>query len=270
MKKEAYYFSHDSNARNDEKILDLRAKYGWHGYGLYWAIVESMREAKSYRLTHDRLPSLAVHLNITYDELNAFVADCVDKFHLFKSNENFYWSESLKSRMKIKDIKKRKLSEAGKIGNATRWRSGGDAKKSQRKGKEKKGKESKGNESTVIPPLPELIPARCNAMGYPEAEGTKFFNYYESNGWKVGKNPMKNWHAALANWCKNIPKQTKAICKTPTEVRHDLIYNRNFEAGRLPANEVKQLELNESQYHDWQLKTLFTQKPELNIYNYPV
>lgn len=35
----------------------------------------------------------------------------------------------------------------------------------------------------------------------PEAEG--FFNYYESNGWKVGKNPMKDWQAASRNWIKN-------------------------------------------------------------------
>ena len=28
----------------------------------------------------------------------------------------------------------------------------------------------------------------------------KFFNYYESNGWKVGKNPMKNWKAAVHTW----------------------------------------------------------------------
>ena len=31
-------------------------------------------------------------------------------------------------------------------------------------------------------------------------EADKFFNYYESNGWKVGKNPMKNWKAAAAGW----------------------------------------------------------------------
>lgn len=27
-----------------------------------------------------------------------------------------------------------------------------------------------------------------------------FFNYYESNGWKVGKNPMKDWKAAVRTW----------------------------------------------------------------------
>lgn len=31
-------------------------------------------------------------------------------------------------------------------------------------------------------------------------EGIKFFNYYESNGWKVGKNKMVNWKSALSGW----------------------------------------------------------------------
>ena len=28
----------------------------------------------------------------------------------------------------------------------------------------------------------------------------RFFNFYESNGWKVGKNPMRNWKAAIRTW----------------------------------------------------------------------
>lgn len=35
-------------------------------------------------------------------------------------------------------------------------------------------------------------------------EAEKFFNYYESNGWRVGKNPMKNWKAAAAMWKSKI------------------------------------------------------------------
>ena len=36
--------------------------------------------------------------------------------------------------------------------------------------------------------------------GSKESEADKFFNFYESNGWRVGKNPMKNWRAAAAGW----------------------------------------------------------------------
>ena len=30
-----------------------------------------------------------------------------------------------------------------------------------------------------------------------------FIDYYESNGWRVGRNPMKNWQATVRNWAKN-------------------------------------------------------------------
>ncbi len=29
-----------------------------------------------------------------------------------------------------------------------------------------------------------------------------FFDYFESNGWKVGRNPMKDWKAAFRNWVR--------------------------------------------------------------------
>lgn len=31
----------------------------------------------------------------------------------------------------------------------------------------------------------------------------KFLDYYESNGWRVGRNPMKDWRAAVRGWEKN-------------------------------------------------------------------
>jgi hypothetical protein len=37
-------------------------------------------------------------------------------------------------------------------------------------------------------------------------EADNFFNYYESNGWKVGRNPMKNWKAAANKWINNSSK----------------------------------------------------------------
>lgn len=53
-----------------------------------------------------------------------------------------------------------------------------------------------------IPSLEEIkTQAAKIALAVTEAE--KFWNYYESNGWKVGKNPMKSWQAALRNWHAN-------------------------------------------------------------------
>jgi len=35
---------------------------------------------------------------------------------------------------------------------------------------------------------------------YPNLDALRFYNYYESNGWRVGRNPMKDWKAAARNW----------------------------------------------------------------------
>jgi uncharacterized protein YdaU (DUF1376 family) len=40
-------------------------------------------------------------------------------------------------------------------------------------------------------------------------EAEKFVNYYESNGWKVGKNPMKSWTHAVNNWITNTKQYAK-------------------------------------------------------------
>lgn len=40
-------------------------------------------------------------------------------------------------------------------------------------------------------------------------DADRFFNFYESKGWLVGKSPMKNWKAAVANWASD-KKQTTA------------------------------------------------------------
>ena len=43
--------------------------------------------------------------------------------------------------------------------------------------------------------------------GY-KVDAEKFLDYYESNGWKVGKNPMKDWKAAIRNWNRNNTSST--------------------------------------------------------------
>ena len=50
-----------------------------------------------------------------------------------------------------------------------------------------------------------------------------FFDFYESKGWVVGKNPMKDWQAAMRNWdrtererggkCKNTPTNTSVVLR---------------------------------------------------------
>jgi hypothetical protein len=36
-----------------------------------------------------------------------------------------------------------------------------------------------------------------------QSESSRFWNWFESNGWRVGKNPMKNWKGAVNSWMAN-------------------------------------------------------------------
>jgi len=108
----ALYFSHDSNARNDEKILQLRMKYGWEGYGIYWAMLESLRSAANYRLRKDFITGLAFDFRIELEKLNQILEYCLE-IGLLKSNNTYYWSNGLSNRLKQVDEVRGKLQAAG-------------------------------------------------------------------------------------------------------------------------------------------------------------
>ena len=50
------------------------------------------------------------------------------------------------------------------------------------------------------PSFNELMGEFSGRVTDPLSEAEKFQNHYESNGWKVGKNPMKSWKHAVTNW----------------------------------------------------------------------
>lgn len=96
--KGTQYFSHDGNARNDEKIVALRMKLGWEGYGLYWAIIEKLRESTDYRLS--------VNFNLLAFDLrtdNEKIKSIVTGFGLFTIDDDVFYSRSLCDRMLVKD-----------------------------------------------------------------------------------------------------------------------------------------------------------------------
>ena len=42
-------------------------------------------------------------------------------------------------------------------------------------------------------------------------DAERFVNYYMANGWKVGKNPMKDWKAAVRTWERNDFGKPKSV-----------------------------------------------------------
>jgi hypothetical protein len=146
MKKEAYYFSHDTNAKDDPKIIQLRMEMGWEGYGLFWAIIELLRNESDYRMrTHYK--GIAFALQTQEERIKKLVED----FDLFQLEGEYFWSESLLKRMELKEGRSEKARESAK----KRWNKDIDANAMQTHSernanamqvKESKVKENKENE----------------------------------------------------------------------------------------------------------------------------
>jgi hypothetical protein len=212
--KDAYYFPHDSNARNDEKCMYIIGKYGMAGYGLYWIFVECMHEQADGKLTCALLDGFAVRFNTDITLLKQFYSDAIST-GLFVTDGTKYWSERvLRNKLEFEE-KRSKKSIAGQKGMLKRWnksstdnsvittlyQSANNDITKDNKVKESKVKESKENKNiyTLKPPTLEEVKAYClerNKGVNPQ----KWYDHYTSNGWMVGKTKMKDWKAAVRTW----------------------------------------------------------------------
>lgn len=87
-------------------------------------------------------------------------------------------------------------------------------------GKDRLGKDSKGK-NIYMHPTVEEVQAYITEKGY-HFSAEEFVAFYESNGWKVGRNPMKSWKAACVTWEKNYKKQPPNRGISWTEVAKDI------------------------------------------------
>ena len=55
-------------------------------------------------------------------------------------------------------------------------------------------------------PTIEEVKAYAERNGKALADPERFYDFYEANGWKVGKNKMKDWKASVRYWEKNEKK----------------------------------------------------------------
>jgi len=117
--KDAYYFKHDSNARNDPKIKALIKKYGIEGYGRYWIMIETLRESSGYKFEDKPYvwDALAEGMNCTTNQVNEFIDDCINIFELLTRDDGMVYSRALLIRMIKLDEIRQKRSDAAR----SRW-----------------------------------------------------------------------------------------------------------------------------------------------------
>lgn len=66
------------------------------------------------------------------------------------------------------------------------------------------------NKKCFIPPTVDEVYAYITRMGY-HIDAERFHAYYESNGWMVGRNKMKDWKAACRTWEVKTRENTPSL-----------------------------------------------------------
>lgn len=70
------------------------------------------------------------------------------------------------------------------------------------------------------PPTADEVRAYCSERGY-SVNADRFVAFYESNGWRVGKNPMKDWKAAVRTWAQRDDDTRKSKAEHPPNRFHN-------------------------------------------------
>ena len=182
-KDSSFYFSHDYNARNDEKILELRAEFGPEGYGIFWMIVETMAENENSGVKATLIGGLSLGFGVAKDKLCQIFTRCVE-LKLFYEEEGYYFSNRLLSHKEYRN----KLSVAGKKGAKTKW-AGHKGGFSTPYAKERKGKEIKEKEIKI---------KKGDSGFFLDLENGKVFFDAEKTIWqKLGKHQSELAEAGL-------------------------------------------------------------------------
>lgn len=214
MPKDAYYFSHDSNAKDDPKCSMLIEQLGLEGYGIYWVLVETLRDQEEYRYPLNMVPILARKYNTTAEKMRVVIGN----YGLFCVDENNFFSESLCRRMQTREEVRGKKQLAGKrsgeirgllAGKLTEFEqvfNGCSTDVEQGKERKEKGKESIGELQKAIfefvafrrkqkKPMTDhaidLLQRELDKLAVTDGEKIAILNQSILNGWQ-GVYPLKS------------------------------------------------------------------------------
>lgn len=105
------WLKHDSNAKDDFKCMLIIEQLGLEGYGIFWILVETLRDQKDYRYPIRLISALARKYNTT----EAKMVTVIKEYGLFElDKESFFFSKSLNRRMEAFDVVVEKRRIAGK------------------------------------------------------------------------------------------------------------------------------------------------------------
>jgi hypothetical protein len=228
MKDDLPYFSHDNDARNHPKMEALRARFGWQGYGQFWALNEMIAAAPGARLDLSRKlnrESAAGKLGMTSESFYTFLDFLKDpEYDLVNLDE----AGILTTDRTQEDYKRLEAGRARRAEYKAKRRRDGYNEKSDVAGTDTTPKGTRENtqnrieenrieenriesqearassespepESETIPPTLEAVRAYCAERGN-AVDPVRFLDYHAARGWQLGGSPVKDWRAVVRTW----------------------------------------------------------------------
>lgn len=108
----------------------------------------------------------------------------------------------------------------------------------------------------------------CRTQGLQLVDAQRFVDYYEANGWKVGRNPMRSWQAAARNWQRREmqyqqPAAMAAIKQTNLFTEPNCANNHEHSYAVQPAHDGAKLQQQSQQLQQQSQQQLQPQQPQL-------
>jgi hypothetical protein len=181
----------------DAKLQSVLLEYGMEGYGLYWYCLELIAQTVTpenitFELEHDSRV-IARNTGLGVQKVQEIMTHFVN-LGLFESDNGVISCIKLAQRTDDYINKISRLRLSGQSTDIVRTKSEKvvlDQIRSDKKRKEKDKAFSK-------PTIQEIKDYILEIKGTINA--ATFYNHYETVGWKVGKNAMKDWKAAVRGW----------------------------------------------------------------------
>ena len=113
----------------------------------------------------------------------------------------------------------------------------------------------------------------CRTQGLQLVDAQRFVDYYEANGWKVGRNPMRSWQAAARNWQRRElqyqqPAAMAAINQTNLFTEPNCANNHEHSYAVQPAHDGANLQQQQSQQPLQQPQQPQLQQSQPRVFSY--
>lgn len=240
----ADYFSHDIDMRNDIKVKALRRKFSHTGYAVWCFMLEYLTDCTNFEFDYNEVSQelLASDFDVPVAELREII-DYSVKIGLLQHEDGKIFSAAHKRRfVRMLEVRQRRAEAArrnGRKGGNPNFKKGqpnpyyrttesvmednpnitqeitednpiveqSNVEYSRVKKQKESPKGEKKTASRFSAPTVDEVRAYAQEKGY-NIDPEHFVDYYTSNGWRVGRNPMKDWRATVRTWASRDRAQT--------------------------------------------------------------